>query len=432
MRWKMRVVLVGVAMAVCVGAVSSTTQRGVTADRSPSDRVGKGGRDALPDQSRPCRWRVVRTPNPGPGEHRLVAVSARSNQDVWALGDYFSGREGGPAGSFILHWNGVAWRVVPNPELPSYAELQGVAAVAADDAWSVGSGNRRPVIEHWDGRRWRRMPSPATGGRYSNLFAVTALSPRDVWAVGGRVVGRAGKALIEHWDGTRWRIVPSPSPPPRPLTGRAYDSLDAVAARSRSDVWAVGEATNVAPAGTSNTLVEHWDGKRWAVVPSPDVRAASGRPYNHLFSVAVTAPHDAWAVGAWDAGIGVGGRGDHALIERWNGHRWANVSPSFGGRARSYLLAVTSRSANDLWAMGDRRLQPRSVLMAHWDGSRWNTGPSLNGSLAAATTLRSGDVWAVGSTGSHPRTLAMHCRLVPAHGSGGAALVRLASRVLLR
>ena len=70
--------------------------------------------------------------------------------------------------------------------------------------------------------------------------------------------------------------------------------------------------------------------------------------------------------------------------------------------------------------------------MAHWDGSRWNTGPSLNGSLAAATTLRSGDVWAVGSTGSHPRTLAMHCRLVPAHGSGGAPLVRLASRVLLR
>ena len=106
-----------------------------------------------------------------------------------------------------------------------------------------------------------------------------------------------------------------------------------------------------------------------------------------------------WAHG--DAGIGVGGGGDHVLIEHWNGHRWANVSPSFGGRARSYLLAVTSRSANDLWAMGDRRLQPRSVLMAHWEGSRWNTGPSLNGSLAAATTLRSGDIWAVGSTGSH-------------------------------
>ena len=76
----------------------------------------------------------------------------------------------------------------------------------------------------------------------------------------------------------------------------------------------------------------------------------------------VTAPHDAWAVGAWDAGIGVGGGGDHELIEHWNGHRWANVSPSFGGRARSYLLAVTSRSAND--AMGDGRQTPPTTERA--------------------------------------------------------------------
>ena len=122
-----------------------------------------------------------------------IATAARSNRGVWALGDYSSGREGGPAGSFILHWNGEAWRVVPNPELPSYAELQGVAAAAADDAWAVGSGNRRPVIEHWDGRRWRRMPSPATGGRYSDLFAVTA--PVSAGRVGGgRSCGGACRA----------------------------------------------------------------------------------------------------------------------------------------------------------------------------------------------------------------------------------------------
>jgi hypothetical protein len=132
------------------------------------------------------------------------------------VGDYLSGQESGRSGSFILHSDGAAWHAVPNPGLPEYGSLFGIAAVSARDAWAVGSGGRRALIEHWDGQRWQRVASPLTGGRYSNLFAINAVSARNVWAVGGHVVGRSSPTLIEHWNGGNWRIVPSPSPPPRP------------------------------------------------------------------------------------------------------------------------------------------------------------------------------------------------------------------------
>jgi hypothetical protein len=170
----------------------------------------------------------------------------------------------------------------------------------------------------------------------------------------------------------------------------------------------VGEAANVAPDGTSNTLVEHWNGRRWAMVPSPDVATPTGQSYDHLFSVTVTSRHDAWAVGTWNTAIGIGGGGDHAMIEHWNGQRWVISQPGLGIHARNYLLAVTARSASDAWAMGDQRL-PTRVLLVHWDGAHWAILPAPSGSLTAATTLPTGDVWAVGSTSTHPRTLAMHC-----------------------
>jgi hypothetical protein len=41
--------------------------------------------------------------------------------------------------------------------------------------------------------------------------SIKANSPTDVWAVGSRfnaAVSGSGTTLIEHWNGTSWRIVP--------------------------------------------------------------------------------------------------------------------------------------------------------------------------------------------------------------------------------
>jgi len=42
--------------------------------------------------------------------------------------------------------------------------------------------------------------------------------------------------------------------------------LDAVAATSATDAWAVG---NYSSASASGTLILHWDGTAWTQVPSP-------------------------------------------------------------------------------------------------------------------------------------------------------------------
>jgi hypothetical protein len=45
------------------------------------------------------------------------------------------------------------------------------------------------------------------------LYSVAALSADDVWAVGTSYAGYQGlyegHTLIEHWDGHSWQIIPS-------------------------------------------------------------------------------------------------------------------------------------------------------------------------------------------------------------------------------
>src|SRR5215813_6137613 len=87
----------------------------------------------------------------------------------------------------------------------SHSALNGVAVLSRRSVWAVGglttANGMTPLIEHWNGRRWRQMRAVSPGGsESSNLFyAVAAVSPRDVWAV-----GQGGKAddhpLIEHWN----------------------------------------------------------------------------------------------------------------------------------------------------------------------------------------------------------------------------------------
>jgi hypothetical protein len=64
-------------------------------------------------------------------------------------------------------------------------------------------------------------------------------------------------AVIEHWDGTRWTVVPSPNPNPQGDNG-----LGAVAAAAANDVWAVGEQLK-------GPFTEHWNGTSWTIVATP-------------------------------------------------------------------------------------------------------------------------------------------------------------------
>src|SRR5207249_3566210 len=176
------------------------------------------------------------------------------------------------------------WNVVPSPNTSSPQNyLSAVAAVAPNDIWAVGRSSnsldaiQRTLVEHWDGTSWSIVPSPSPASANNALNAVVALSANNVWAVGYyNADGYHGQTLVEHWDGSAWSVVPSPNVGSSSTT----NALWGVAAVSGSDIWAVG--LYITSTNYYLTLVEHWDGVNWTIVPSP----SPGTTNNNLVSAA--------------------------------------------------------------------------------------------------------------------------------------------------
>lgn len=257
---------------------------------------------------------------------------------------------------------GVGWTVVPSPNVGNYRnELFGVAAIGPRDAWAVGTwqdGGKpvQPLAEHWNGRAWSvaALPTPSAGS--GKLTAISAVSPSDVWAVGYYYPAFATQAtLVEHWNGSRWSIVPSAN-----VAGQRSSLLSGVAAISSTDVWAVGyaDSPSLVP------LVEHWNGSQWSVVPA----ATSGTTEDSFNGVAAVAAGDVWAVGdAYDAGAGT----DLPLAEHWNGQTWQVATNGITGTSGPFSSVATGARGN-VWAAGASDANSGAPLMAHWDGRQWH------------------------------------------------------------
>jgi len=285
----------------------------------------------------------------------------------------------------IERWDGTKWRTVPGPSPPGGADLYAVAARTANDAWAVGSANydRETLIEHWDGTGWSRVPSPNPSGIVILLEGIAVLSPTNAWAVGissHLTTGGADiRTLIEHWNGASWKIVPSPNP-----TGESF--LHGVSAAASSDVWAVGEAWKE-QAQTGATLVEHWDGATWTVVPSPNPETGK-YVFDDLQSVSALSADDAWAVGTVNSNT--------PIIEHWDGNAWSAEEQG----DTEELYGVTAVSPTDVWAVGDYN-DPYRTLVEHWDGSGWSHIDSPNPAsskpvLTAVSATSATNAWAAG------------------------------------
>ncbi len=286
-------------------------------------------------------WRQVPTPNPAPGNDTLAGITAISPSNAWAVGNTGAGR------LMILHWNGRSWTVTPSPPVAGGGNLASVSALSARDVWAVGFGGKKvshAVIEHWNGRIWNALRSPSVAGG-AELFSVTARTPSDVWAVGQR--DNPGGQLIEHWNGHSWKLVPSPGP--------KVDLLG-VAATSALDAWAVSGVGGRA-IGTGISLISHWNGARWRRVASPNPNPGGA----FLQAVAAVSPSRAWAVGTDIDFV----TSFHNVIMAWNGRAWKlEKSPVTDG----LLLSVAATSASNAWAVGGG---DSGGLILHWNGARW-------------------------------------------------------------
>jgi hypothetical protein len=141
--------------------------------------------------------------------------------------------------AMLLAWATAAsaapgWTVIPSVD-PSAGTnvLNGVAVRSSSDAWAVGhftapdqdDDGLNMLTERWNGTSWSQVPTPAVLHQDESLLAVSASSNSDAWAVGfTKAVGAAGRfPLAIHWDGSRWAIVPTPT-----LSGGAKSTLNGV------------------------------------------------------------------------------------------------------------------------------------------------------------------------------------------------------------
>lgn len=234
------------------------------------------------------QWQLVPGSDALSTDATLSSLVAFSATDVWVFGaeqHYYA---------FIAHWDGRTWRVVagasaPNDQLP-LVDIDTTLSAAASDPhavsqpiWVVGTTFANPcvdcklplILRGSDGN-WSVLSAAqvATGTAASPLSAVSlkavgVVGSADAWAVGTYQPPKGptvlpGRAFTAHWDGTRWQDVPVPA-------GQTLDELDGVVAVSANDVWAVGSSTNLGSGNYwSHTLVTHWDGASWTVVPSPN------------------------------------------------------------------------------------------------------------------------------------------------------------------
>jgi hypothetical protein len=349
------------------------------------------------------RWVLGPSSTPGSVRNMLEGVTAISPNNVWAVGSYSSVQPFyDDRFTLIQHWDGTQWTTVPSPNAAEDGNiLHAVHAISANDIWAVGEYDSVPdpnlsstktLTMHWNGSSWSIVPSPNFGPpQWGTLQDVTAVASNDVWAV-GHSFGDPPFPAIMHWDGIQWSIVPAP-------TGTSESCfLYGIDAVNSSDIWAVGYCENT---GTPRfqTLVLHWDGTQWSLVPSP----SPGEGLTNLSDVEVVTPTDVWAVGMYEDLSGIEPDSYQTLIVHWDGSTWTWVPSPNNPLGPDELFGVSAVSANDIWAVGSHYLsiRDRQPLALHWNGTTWDivptpeTGPDYS-ALFDVSAVSSQDVWAVG------------------------------------
>ncbi len=352
-------------------------------------------------------WTIVSAPPAGENAV-LSGVSEVSATDAWAVGLSNAAPNGLGAKPVIDNWNGAAWSQVTVTAPSSTTWLTAVNASSATDAWAVGWTEPQrytihPLAMHWNGTAWSVSASGGTAlPNDTYMVGVADISPTDAYAVGDNSAYASG--YLEHWNGTTWSKVTYPLP-----AGAASNTtLNAISANGPDDVWIVGGYLDSANE-RNETFSDHWNGSAWSLVTMPLVTGSSNLLTYQFNSIVANSPTDVWAVGgSGDNALEQGGSPSTTLIEHWNGSAWSIVpSPSPG--TNDNLSGVTTSNASDsVWAVGydtpSGATAPQTLTL-NWNGTAWTTVASPdNGSssqLDAASTLPgSSTVWAVGSSGA--------------------------------
>jgi hypothetical protein len=264
-------------------------------------------------------WSIVTGASlPAGGTGDLSAIGGTGPDDLWAAGFQLSAEDATESVLFE-HFNGTSWQIVPFPTQSSacdpnaadcFLEPKAVSATSPDDVWVVGTvAEPNPTatfVAHFDGTAWSVVPSPCLEGRkvsacsgttinLNELTGVSALSGSDAWASGSE--GNVNDMnfhipYVLHWNGTAWSLVKTPN------RGGEGSLLNGIAALGTDDVWAVGQTQSLD--GAIKPLTEQFNGSTWSLVPSPAPGSAGRSPDDSLASVTSPGGGLVFAAGARD------------------------------------------------------------------------------------------------------------------------------------
>ncbi len=249
---------------------------------------------------------------------------------------------------------------------------------------------------------WSKTTTPNPSGSIGTvLTGVACPTTTSCFAVGRTSVGTGFKTLVEHWNGTGWSIMPSPNP-----TGSSAN-LSGVACASTKSCFAVG-SYSVGNSG-QRTLVEHWNGAAWGFLTGANPSAATDAS---LTGVACPNLKGCFAVGSYTTPSFT-----NTLIEHWNGTEWGiQASPNPPGAAAN-LRSIACPSTKSCFAVGSSATGSGfRTLAEHWNGTGWGFLSAANPSGATGANLtgvacpNTKSCFAVGnySTGAGAKTLAEH------------------------
>jgi len=262
-------------------------------------------------------------------------------------------------------------------------------AISADGTIAVGADSINTFLtplcgtdltEHRTASGWANTPTP-TVPTCGWLDSVVTLPHHKAWAVGYQLTRSAAvRTLMEFYNGSRWAIEPSPNP-------GSGNQLHGIAATKSGTLWAVGS-------NSQGSLILKRSGGRWTQVTVPFQIQLQG--------VTVTPAGQVWAVGTeFDPDT----LGNDTAIIHLTSSGWKQVpSPSPGGANSSYLTAVASGPHGALWAVGyyyDPNNFKQHTLTLRYASGHWSqvASPSPGKStdwLYGAAVSSSGQVWAVG------------------------------------
>jgi hypothetical protein len=297
-----------------------------------------------------------------------------------------------PPGAPLAPATNGSWSIINSPNggfAPT--SLSAVTCVGASECWALGRTEightyANTALMRWDGSSWQVVPSPSVEQKTNGLVAISCVSSSSCWAVGYTITFLTVQVqtLILHWDGSSWQIVPSPN------VGNGFNALYGVSCTSDSDCWAVGFENG---GSLAQTLIERWDGTSWTIHDSPNV----GSQHNVLNGVTCVAASDCRAVGY----TGVAGA-KSALVAQWDGSGWTSSPLTNQVTSQEETLSdITCNSATDCWAVGDSyNGVAHQTLIERWNGVSWsNTIAPVGGVdnyLFSVACASPSDCWAVG------------------------------------